>query len=444
MVGAKIRDLRKKLGLTQEQLAGTQLTKSYVSQVELGRINPSPKALEIIAKRLGKPVGYFVENGDDLRTIDILLKAAQALWTSGRLDEGMLGLKEAMTLAERTGREDILARIKFAMGRIEMAQGHRKEAMALLEESLRLVDVTENPQDAVEIANTLGMVAARNSQFHRAMDAFRQALEFAGHLDDEHIDLRVDAAQHYGDFCFEHQQWLSAQELYEQALAETGPRLSNAKRAYLLARIANTQWASGHQTEALQLVDQVMSLAEQISQEDRAIVHADVARVFISARRYNEAHDLLASSLEVLEEHAYLDGAATVLDQLLLLAGEAKNDAWLTRWANRALTDAGDTPRWRAVKVRAYRLLARRAREAGNLEEADAHMRHALALASDETRQAVMLEALLIRLEKGDETALGGIWDYVVTPELLTLPRPEFTPHGAPLAGATRPLAPAR
>lgn len=56
-LGNKIRELRKKKNLTQEELAyNAELDYSYINQIENGKRNPSIEAVERIAKALGAKV----------------------------------------------------------------------------------------------------------------------------------------------------------------------------------------------------------------------------------------------------------------------------------------------------------------------------------------------------------------------------------------------------
>jgi transcriptional regulator with XRE-family HTH domain len=58
-VGQRIRRLRKQLGLTQRDISGPGLSFAYISRLEAGRRSPSPKALGVLALRLGVPPGYL-------------------------------------------------------------------------------------------------------------------------------------------------------------------------------------------------------------------------------------------------------------------------------------------------------------------------------------------------------------------------------------------------
>ncbi len=63
-LGQKIRDARLGQGLTQDQLAAGQFSKTYISAVELGRIHPSVRALTYIANRLDLPLAYLLDEDD--------------------------------------------------------------------------------------------------------------------------------------------------------------------------------------------------------------------------------------------------------------------------------------------------------------------------------------------------------------------------------------------
>ena len=59
-LGERVRTARRELGLSQAQLAGQELTKGFISQLESGIVRPSIRSLQVIASRLGKPLDYFI------------------------------------------------------------------------------------------------------------------------------------------------------------------------------------------------------------------------------------------------------------------------------------------------------------------------------------------------------------------------------------------------
>ena len=63
-VGARIRQLRTDLGLTQSDLAGRYYDRKYVSAVELGRITPSLPALLQFSRALKVSVSRLLQGVD--------------------------------------------------------------------------------------------------------------------------------------------------------------------------------------------------------------------------------------------------------------------------------------------------------------------------------------------------------------------------------------------
>lgn len=64
-LGEKIKALRKRKKLTQTELAGSELTKSMLSQIENGKATPSMKTLQYIAEKLGCETSFLLEEDDD-------------------------------------------------------------------------------------------------------------------------------------------------------------------------------------------------------------------------------------------------------------------------------------------------------------------------------------------------------------------------------------------
>jgi transcriptional regulator with XRE-family HTH domain len=63
LIGKKIKELRKIVGLTQSELAEEICTQALISRIEKGDIYPSATAIYQISKKLGVDVNYFFEIG---------------------------------------------------------------------------------------------------------------------------------------------------------------------------------------------------------------------------------------------------------------------------------------------------------------------------------------------------------------------------------------------
>ena len=60
-LGKRIKALRLEAGLSQRQLCGDMITRNMLSQIENGAARPSMDTLSYIARQLGKPVSFFLE-----------------------------------------------------------------------------------------------------------------------------------------------------------------------------------------------------------------------------------------------------------------------------------------------------------------------------------------------------------------------------------------------
>lgn len=78
VIGKKIRELRKVVGITQGDLAEGICTQALISRIENGDIYPSADALYQIALKLGVDVNYFFEIGTTPR-LDYILEVEKQL-----------------------------------------------------------------------------------------------------------------------------------------------------------------------------------------------------------------------------------------------------------------------------------------------------------------------------------------------------------------------------
>lgn len=79
-LGEKIKNLRKEMKLTQTDLAGNEMTKSMLSQIENNLATPSMKNLLYIASKLGKPASYFLEDASYTSTFSICSSKCSSLF----------------------------------------------------------------------------------------------------------------------------------------------------------------------------------------------------------------------------------------------------------------------------------------------------------------------------------------------------------------------------
>ncbi len=82
-LGEKLRQARLEAGLSQRQLCGEEITRNMLSQIEHGTARPSMKTLQYLAARLGKTVGYFLEEETVVSANQGLLLTARGQYDTG-------------------------------------------------------------------------------------------------------------------------------------------------------------------------------------------------------------------------------------------------------------------------------------------------------------------------------------------------------------------------
>ncbi|CAM4125168.1 MULTISPECIES: helix-turn-helix domain-containing protein [Bacillus cereus group] len=78
ILGENIKALRKQKNLTQTELAGTELTKSMLSQIENGKATPSMKTLKYLASKLQCETSFLLKE-DSEEVAELLPKMEQAI-----------------------------------------------------------------------------------------------------------------------------------------------------------------------------------------------------------------------------------------------------------------------------------------------------------------------------------------------------------------------------
>ena len=90
-LGEKIRRARLEAGLSQRALCGDVITRNMLSQIESGKAGPSVATLQYLAARLGKPVGFFLEEDAAVSANIALMRQARQAYAA-RDYEGVLAL----------------------------------------------------------------------------------------------------------------------------------------------------------------------------------------------------------------------------------------------------------------------------------------------------------------------------------------------------------------
>ena len=218
-IGERIREARRRAGLTQQQLAGDRYTKAYVSALETGIARPSMVALTYLCERLGLPASHFLdEQNPAWSRLQVDMHLAAGNWQDaadgyrilldGTLDEParaevLRGLAEAEARLDH-GREAIAAGSEAArrfadlgrsadeaLARYWMAFGlyesdNEADARGLLTALLERVrgGLAVEPDFELRVLMALASVESRAGMHNRSLTYLEEARGLAADLDD--------------------------------------------------------------------------------------------------------------------------------------------------------------------------------------------------------------------------------------------------------------------
>ncbi|GAA0553286.1 helix-turn-helix domain-containing protein [Actinomadura livida] len=132
-VGERVRNLRLTRRLSQAQLAGHDLSDSYISLIESGKRTPTPTVLRMLAERLGCTPEYLAEGVEPEQRAHLEVRERHAHLALLRGDPGTAetGFDEVIA---RSDDPDLTARARWGRARALEELGRTDNAIALFEE----------------------------------------------------------------------------------------------------------------------------------------------------------------------------------------------------------------------------------------------------------------------------------------------------------------------
>ena len=89
LICERIKEVRRRRGLSQAQLAHPELSDSYISLIESGHRTPTPAVLELLAAKLGCSVSYLLNGvtAERMEDLELALRYASMALENGEIEE---------------------------------------------------------------------------------------------------------------------------------------------------------------------------------------------------------------------------------------------------------------------------------------------------------------------------------------------------------------------
>jgi transcriptional regulator with XRE-family HTH domain len=231
-VGAKLRTARLAKKYTQGRLAQPDFSVSYISAIERGQINPSLRALEILATRLGlsstdllpqassnnsNTGSTLTASSQSALDIEVQLLEAQIAIRQGVGDEAIIRLRQ-LASEKLTARQQL--QLNYLLGWAYSITSQFQEGEHALAEATRLI---KDPNDelSLQILNLLGVVYASMRNYQQGLQTHQQSLNMLENMQPQNPILMAQVYTNMGIHYTYLNKFQQAVEMFRHALTLT-------------------------------------------------------------------------------------------------------------------------------------------------------------------------------------------------------------------------------
>ncbi len=404
-LGQKIRIARLEQRLTQEQLAGGDLTKSYISEVERGRRIPRRITLKALARRLERPLAHFLDGVPEDREAEAYLRLGLARLQAEAAESAIPPLERALDLTVQQGEEVLQARIELALAMVDQTLGLLPRAQRRMDRCLR---VLVRAGDAASLAAAhccLGLIKLHSGDPASAIWAFQAGLQFAERLpQDPALRSRL-----YFEIGIAHRRLghvQAARDSFGAALEAAAPFRDHHRVASRHLHLADAAVEGGRYEQGCEHAGNALAIHEALTHTRRvAEIHECLGGLDREEGRWEEAACHYRWSVVLNGAAGNLPGAAQTLARLAEVLLDRASPAAARAMCETALDLLGGDP-GRDERADALRILGTIHRMAGQRAEAKTALQESLDLLSRFNRKddarLVRQELALLALEAND------------------------------------------
>lgn len=320
-LGERVKQARLALGLTQRELAGAELHKSFICLLEKNGTRPSPSTLERLARRLRQPLAYFlagsVDPGLTRRVFEMLGRRGRGEVEENKYDAALGTFSELSALAAACG--DTAMEMTAALGRGEALAGlwRVEEAKPYLDRALAGARTIKDPLVECRALAALGRVAHRKGQFPEAEARYSEALTLVGALTPPAPILHGEILLRRGIIVLRMGRLEEAEEAFTQGqrIFEHAQRPDRVGEA--LVDLGLLSYLRGEYDEALLRLERACVLFEQY--EDLALLswaRNNLGMVLLEIGKPQEALGHFTTSLAIKRRLRDLGGECHTLTEL--------------------------------------------------------------------------------------------------------------------------------
>jgi tetratricopeptide (TPR) repeat protein len=397
-IGSRIRESRRRAGMTQQQLAGDRYTKAYVSALETGIARPSMVALSYLSERLGLPPSHFLDEQTPAWTrLEVDMQLASGEWEAAAAGYGNL-LVDA--LDDQT-RAELLRGQAEALVRVDRG----REAVPAAAEAARIFNslgrISDEALARYWLAYGLYLSDAEadaRSMLTGLLERVRAGLKVEPEFEMRLLMALAAVESRMGN----HPQSLA----HLEAARGMSDDLDDRRRAMFLFNLAISYRETGDLEAAIRSGTQGLALLRAAgSSFESAQIENDLAMAYLATGNLGRARELAGEAHREFEDagdERYLSAVLDTEAQVALAGGDHPHALELSRRAASLARATGN----RAVELAAMLTEARALRASGDGGTAESRYADAATIARDGTVPSRLREVLRewagLRAEVGD------------------------------------------
>ena len=377
-LGRRIRQARQELGLSLAAVAGSDFSRAFLNQIELGRAQPSTQNLRIIARRLQRPIDYFLEEpGDSAAALELALAEAEM---SLLHNEAARAESLVARILARTIPIELRTRAQLTLAVAVMKQGRPQEARPVLEEAIVAAQRAKWHQLLVELYDRLGSVHYLLRRPHAAGQWFDQALERYESSGVTDPVLKARVLGHRANLHYVAGQPIEAIAAYESAIA-AAQVLDMPALAGIYEGLALSFQQTGQYARALSYAQKGLRIFETLRDVRMAgQLRLNMGDMLLQQGRVTEAERLFSDGAEHLQrigDRELLPHLVAGMAESALEAGQVERASELIERAIDLSTRSSDP----LATVAVHRVAGRVGHAGGRRESAHRHFERALEVA---------------------------------------------------------------
>lgn len=288
-LGQKLRAARLEQKLTQEQVGGRDFTKAYVSELERGIRKPRLTTLKILARRLRRPLSYFLDGVSEDGEPRAFLSIGLAHLHAGSLEGAQTSLERGLDLAAQHGDEVLQARFELALAAVDRRRGHLPQARHRAERALRALGQTGDPAVLAGAHACLGWIKLDAGDAVSALWTFEAALRLAARLPPDAV-LLVDLHTALGEAHRRLGQAEEARGAFDRALRAAEPFQDQYRVGARYLEVAVAAAENGAFDDAAEQADRALAVYHMIEHRRRlAEIHQRLGEADLHGGRWEEA-----------------------------------------------------------------------------------------------------------------------------------------------------------